>query len=255
MGKYFIDSDFIAFEWEKARLEDKSIIADRRIVVDRMRGLHEEGLKRFMKSKGLNPHWKEKTNLTNVIYPFMKANGGSVTYLRMGYGKDKAKIDILSKYLQMFKFNNRGHLVDDMAFHYITQLQLALDEKGWNVALYLGKHGWLEQKNLVKKLNVGNNKSIFSNLLEELFNYGYTLYLYSEKGDYYYEDIEDYINDIIDYSNDGVSYTIHIANEREINDDMNDRTLILDFVKGEFSKLIDIYNFISWDTGNNYIGI
>ena len=255
MGKYFIDSDFRAFEWEKARLEDKPIIADRRIVVDRMRSLHEEGLSRFMKSKGLYPHWKEKTNLTNVIYPFMKANGGSVTYIRMGYGKNKAKIDILSKYLQVFKLNSRGYLTDDMAFHYITQLQLALNEEGWNIALYLGKDGWFEQKNLVKKLSTNGNKSKFINLLEELFNYGYTLYLNSENGRYYYEDMEDYVNDIIDYSNEGVSYTIRIANEREIDDKMNDRDLILDFVKDEFSKLIDIYNFISWDTDNNYIGI
>ncbi len=255
MGKYFIDSDFDAFALEKATLEDQAIIADRRIVVERMRVLHEEGLKKFMNSKGLHPHWNEKLNLTNVIYPYMKANAGKVTYLRMGYGKQKSKIDKLSKHLQMYKFNSRGTLVDDMAFHYITQIQIALDENGWNIALYLGKHAWLEQKNLVKKLSMGDNRISFEKLLEELNEEGYTLYLYSEQGDYYYEDIEEYVDDIIEYSNEGVSFTIHIANEREVNDEMNDRDKILDFIKDEFAKLVGIYNFISWDTDNNYIGI
>ena len=255
MGKYFINSDFDAFALEQAILDDQAIIADRRIVVERMRVLHEEGLKKFMNSKGLHPHWNEKLNLTNVIYPYMKANGGSVTYLRMGYGKHKTKIDKLSKHLQMYKFNSRGSLVDDMAFHYITQIQRALNEKKWNTALYLGKHAWLEQKNLVNKLAIGDNRLKFMTLLEQLYDEGYTLYLYSEQGDYYYEDIDDYTDDIINYSNDGISFTIHIANEKEIDDEMNDRDLILGYIKNEFSKLIEIYNFISWDNGNNYIGI
>lgn len=255
MGKYFINSDFDAFAIEKATLEDQAIIADRKIVVERMGVLHEEGLKKFMNSKGLYPHWNEKLNLTNVIYPYMKANAGRVTYLRMGYGKHKSKIDKLSKHFQMYKFNNRGSLVDDMAFHYITQIQIALDEEGWNTALYLGKHAWLEQKNLVNKLSIGDNRLKFIMLLEQLYDEGYTLHLYSEQGDYYYEDIDDYIDDIVNYSNGGISFTMHIANEKEIDDDMNDRSLILDYVKNEFNKLVGVYNFISWDTDNNYIGI
>lgn len=255
MGKYFIESDFNAFAIEKATLEDQAIIADRRIVVERMRVLHEEGLKKFMNAKGLHPHWNEKLNLTNVIYPYIKANAGRVTYLRMGYGKPKSKIDKLSKHLQMYKFNSRGTLVDDMAFHYITQIQIALDEDGWNTALYLGKHAWLEQKNLVNKLSMGDNRMKFEKLLEELYDEGYTLYLNLEQWNYYYEDIENYVDDIIKYSNEGVSFTVHIANEREVDDEMNDRDRILNFIKVEFTKLVGIYNFISWDTDNNYIGI
>ena len=85
MSVFFTESDFKAFEVRKAMLEDTKTIADRKIVVEKMRDLHKCGIGNFMKSKGLNPHWREKTNLTNVIWPLKQANGGSVTYLRLGY--------------------------------------------------------------------------------------------------------------------------------------------------------------------------
>lgn len=255
MSKYFIDSDFDAFALKKAMSDDQAIIADRKIVVERMRVLHEGGLKKFMNTNGLHPHWKEKLNLTNVIYPYIKANGGQVTYIRMGYGKHKSKIKELSERLQIFKLNEKGVLMGDMAFHYVTQIQIALDEDGWNIALYLDKHGWLEQNNLAKKLSIHKNRIDFKNLLEELYNEGYNLYLYSGQSNCCYRNIEHYIDDIIKYVNQGFSFSIHIVNEKEKDDEMNDRDKILDYTKDEFSKLIKLYNFISWDTNNNYIGI
>ena len=255
MSKFFIESDFKAFEMKKALSEDPRIIADRKLVVEKMRDLHKSGLGNFMKSKGLSSHWREKTNLTNVIWPLKQANGGSVTYLRLGYGKSKDKIDILGRYLRLYSFNDRGYLKDDMAFHYITQIQLALDESEWNTSLYLGKHGWLEQNNLVNKIKIQNNKSKFIELLDDIVKNGYILRLYLENETKAYKDSKSFINDMIKYTNEGTTYTIHIINSRSKSDEMNDIKKIIPFIECEFDKLIGLYKFISWDENNNYINI
>ncbi|MBP3928543.1 MAG: hypothetical protein J6D47_03105 [Peptostreptococcaceae bacterium] len=253
MSVFFTESDFKAFEVRKAMLEDTKTIADRKIVVEKMRDLHKCGIGNFMKSKGLNPHWREKTNLTNVIWPLKQANGGSVTYLRLGYGKSKEQIDNLSKYLKLYSFNDRGYLKDDMAFHYITQIQIALDESEWNTSLYLGKHGWLEQNNIVNKIKAENNKNKFIELLDDIIDNGYILRLYLEEETIEYKNSKAFINDMTRYTNDGITYTIHIINSREKLDDNNEIKKIIPFIKSEFGKLLDLYYFMSWSENNNYI--
>lgn len=258
MGKFFVDSDFDAFDWNKRTSEDQGVIADRKVVVERLRGLHKDGLKKFMNSNGLNSHWDEKNHLTNVIYPFYKANGGSVSYVRLGYGKSKPQFKELAKYLQMLSFTDKGGLKDDIAFHYVTQVQMALYEEGWNVAIYLGKHAWFEQKNLANKLKIHGFRNEFINILDTLLEENYQLCIYNDKyeNDFEpYETSEMFIEDIIRFADDGDTFVIHIVNRREIDDEMNDRDLILDFVKGEFSKLLDAYNFISWSKSNHFMAV
>ena len=143
----------------------------------------------------------------------------------------------------------------DMAFHYVTQLQLSINEKGWNIALYLGYYGWLEQKNLVNKLfENSSRREEFKNLLDYIIDNNYVLYLCSDVGDNYYEDTDEYINDIIDYFHKGISFTIYIANEQDKESKENETNRILNFLIDEFDKLMSLYKFISWDpTQNNYI--
>lgn len=255
MSRFFIEDNFNAFAVKKALLEDRKTIADRKLVVEKMRDLHEYGLKKFMKDRGLSSHWREKTNLTNVIWPFKQANGGSVTYLRIGYGKNKQQIDEMSKYLRLYSFSDKGYLKDDMAFHYITQLQVALNENSWKVGLYLGKHGWFEQNNLVKKLSQKDNKDKFLKLISQVINNGYRLYLYTESCDFEYSDSKSFVNDIIKYNGQGISYSIHIFNLRDKDDEMNTNENILNFIKNEFDKLLDLYEFIAWSEINKYINI
>lgn len=75
MSKFFIKSDFEAFDRALATSESSSVIANRLIVQGRLRDLHEGGLKAFMSKYNLYSHWDEKGHLTNVLYPFFKANG------------------------------------------------------------------------------------------------------------------------------------------------------------------------------------
>lgn len=254
MGKYFLESDFKAFDSSLARRIDDKVIANRILVVNKLRNLHEQGLKNMMGKNDLYPHW-QKTHLTSVVWPLKQANGEYVDYVRMGYGKPKDKIKELAKILQMYIINDKGFMKDDMAFHYVTQLQLAVNEDGWNIALYLGNHGWLEQKNLVKKLeNNISQREEFDKMLKNVMDNGYVLYLYSDVGNYYYENSEEYINDIIEYSNKRISFTIHIANEKDEESSENSTDKVLNFIVNEFCELIPIYKFIAWDPiDNNYI--
>lgn len=110
-------------------------------------------------------------------------------------------------------------------------------------------------KNLVSKLSENSSKrEEFKNLLDYLIDNKYVLYLYSDIGDYYYEDTEEYINDIIDYFHKGTRFTIHIANEQDKESNENETNRILTFLIAEFDKLMPLYKFISWDPiKNNYI--
>lgn len=254
MGKYFLESDFKAFDSSLARRTDDKVIGNRIYVVNKLRDLDEQGLKTYMLKNDLHSHW-QKAHLTSVVWPLKQANGEYVDYVRMGYGKSKEHIKQLGKILQMYSINDKGFMKDDMAFHYVTQLQLSINENGWNIALYLGHYGWLEQKNLVSKLSENSSKrEEFKNLLDYLIDNKYVLYLYSDIGDYYYEDTEEYINDIIDYFHKGTSFTIHIANEQDKESNENETNRILTFLIAEFDKLMPLYKFISWDPiENNYI--
>ena len=140
-----------------------------------------------------------------------------------------------------------------MAFHYITQIQIALDESEWNTSLYLGKHGWLEQNNIVNKIKTENNKNKFIELLDDIIDNGYILRLYLEEETIEYKNSKAFINDMTRYTNDGITYTIHIINSREKLDDNNEIKKIIPFIKSEFGKLLDLYYFMSWSENNNYI--
>jgi len=71
-SKFFIDSDFAAFDAKFATSEDEKIIGNRQNVVDnRLKYLHYDegsgqGLLDFLKKHNLHPHW-QKPHLTNVI--------------------------------------------------------------------------------------------------------------------------------------------------------------------------------------------
>lgn len=255
MSKYFIKSDFAAFDKALATSESSSVIANRMIVQERLRDLHLGGLKAFMLSKGLYPHWKEKTNLTNVLYPFFKANGGSVTYIRLGYSKNKIKIDEYAKRIGMAKITDKSYLKDDMAFHYLSQLQLALNEDGWDVSFYLGHHGWIEQNNLVKKISDKSNREEFEALLEELVLDGYDLNIGDDISSTTYKKASEFTKALIDATNIGATYTIYICKNKTEHSVENNRDTIMGYVCGEFTKLFPLYRFVSWDVDNNYIGI
>lgn len=254
MGKYFLESDFKAFDSSLARKTDDKVIANRLYVVNKLRALDEQGLKSYMLKNDLHSH-KQKAHLTSVVWPLRQANGEYVDYVRMGYGKSKEHVIELAKILQMYSINNKGFMKYDMAFHYVTQLQLSINEKGWNIALYLGYYGWLQQKKLVNKLfENSSRREEFKNLLDYIIDNNYVLYLCSDVGDNYYEDTDEYINDIIDYFHKGISFTIYIANEQDKESKENETNRILNFLIDEFDKLMPLYKFISWDpTQNNYI--
>lgn len=253
MINFFTINDFQAFDEQLAQSTDEKVIANRMETVNKLRNLHEFELRDMLQKMGLYPHWK-KEHLTNVVWPLKQANGEYVDYIRMGYGKPKAKIQQLAKLVGL-KIVDTNYVKDDMAFHHITQLQISLNQSKWSIALYLDKKGWIEEKNLTNKITkFPQYYKEFYMLLETILQEGYTLYLYSEIGNYYYEDINSYIDDIIKYSHSGVSYTIHISKELQPDDAHNDISIIADYIKSEFDILIDLYTFISWSENNNYIG-
>lgn len=254
MGRFFLESDFKAFDSNLARSTDERVISNRMNVMNKFRDLHEQGLNKFMNSNGLHCHWK-KEHLTNVIWPLKQANGEYVDYIRMGYGKSKPELKELSKIADLFSVNEKGFMKDDMAFHCITQLQISLNEDSWNVSLYIDKKGWLEQNNLVKKIDDRERKDELIELLTAIYEQGYKLYIYSkEKGNYYYEDVEEYVDDIISYSKSGVSFSVSISREFDKEDEENDLEKTLPNIIHEFNKLMPLYKFIAWNyKKNNYL--
>lgn len=251
MARYFSDSDFMAFREDLAYSNSEKVIAARMTVVEKLRDLHEQELKEFMNSKGLHEHW-QKAHLTSVVWPLKQANNEYVNYVRMGYGKPKNKIDELANMSGLKTMTTKGYLKDDMAFHYITQLQVALNEVSWEVSLYLDDLGWFEQHNLVNKIE--SNKSLkgeMISLLESLQDEEYILYLAFEAGYVEYDDAEEYIDDIIEKSNSKISFGIHICKSMEKDSDYNDYKKILPFLTEEYLKLMPLYKFMSWDRIQN----
>jgi hypothetical protein len=254
MSRFFLESDFEAYRDDLARSNDEKIISNRMFVVEKLRDLHEQGLKKFMNSNGLYEHW-QKQHLTSVVWPLKQANGEYVNYVRMGYGKSKQQMKELSKILGLTSINDKGYMKDDMAFHYVTQLQIALDEYGWNIALYLGDKGWLEQRNLVKKIESSKvQEESLIEILRSLQEKGFILYIHLDSESYYFENAEDYLTYIVDYSNKKVNFRMHICKELERDSEYNDLQGTLQFIIKEFNLLMPLYKFVAWDsTKNNYL--
>ena len=265
VGKpFFIDSDFNAFDEKFATSEDNKIIGARQIVVDnRMKLLHYDegsgkGLIDFFRKNGLYPHW-QKQHLTNVFWPFPPANAGWVDYLRMGYGKEKELVKDLAHRSGIFTEVTDTGTREAIAFFCVTQLQVGLNYNGWWINLYIDKKGWLEQYNLLQKINSSKqNKAEFLKLLEGINKQGYEFIIYPhpyEELDFDRNDPEEFISEMQNFKNNKRACSISIEKYHDRNAAENSPDM-LDYLKGEFCKLMPLYNFISWHPKkNNHIGI
>lgn len=262
--RFFIDSDFNAFDEKFATSENDKIIGARQLVVDdRMKPLHndkgnEKGLEDFFRKNGLYPHW-QKQHLTNVFWPFPPANGGWVDYLRMGYGKEKELVKDLAQRSGIFTEITDTGTREAIAFFCVTQLQVGLNYDGWWTNLYIDKKGWLEQYNLLMNINYSKqNKSQLLKLLEGINKEGYEFAIYPypyEDLDYDRNDPEAFINEMQNFKNNKKACSISIDKYHDRDAKENNQNM-LRYLKCEFSKLIPLYNFISWHPKkNNYIGI
>lgn len=261
---FFIDSDFNAFDEKFATSEDNKIIGARQIVVDnRMKLLHYDegsgkGLIDFFRKNGLYPHW-QKQHLTNVFWPFPPANAGWVDHLRMGYGKEKELVKELAHRSGIFTEVTDTGTREAIAFFCVTQLQVGLNYNGWWINLYIDKKGWLEQYNLLQKINSSKqNKAEFLKLLEGINKEGYEFIIYPhpyEELDFDRNDPEEFISEMQNFKNNKKACSISIEKYHDRNAAENSHDM-LNYLKGEFSKLMPLYNFISWHPKkNNHIGL
>lgn len=60
----------------------------------------------------------------------------------------------------------------------MTQLQVGLGEHGWWVNLYMDDKPWLEQRNLLSKIESPSRCRQWLEYLQDLMKSGYELYLY-----------------------------------------------------------------------------
>lgn len=259
MSRFFLDSDFDAFDSNFAMSEDSKVYENRKYVqkerFETLNACDGGGLKQFFVERQLFPHWK-KEHLTNVLHPYHIANGGWVDYIRMGYGKKDNLVKELAKRSGIYTAIVDSYAIDQMAFHCVTQLQVGLNYDGWWLNLYIDKGGWLEQNNLTKKIQSSKELYLeFEHLLEDVSQYGYDVVIYSheEKEPIYF----DYGKDFIQYLFDNISMQKNISIEKvHVRDDQNNNKQIATYLKTEFQKLIPLYNFISWHPStNNYLGI
>lgn len=212
----------------------------------------------FFKKYDLHPHWK-KNHLTNVIWPFPIANGGWVDYVRMGYGKDKKLVKELAKRTGVFtEITDRG-VRDAIAFFCVTQLQIGLNQSGWWINLYIDKKGWIEQYNLLEKINSSKTKMAqFIKMLQIINCEGYKFYIYPQSYQNLYYDEDDpkeFIDTLEELRKNKESFSISIEKFHE-RDAVENNHYMLKYLKQEFTKLMPLYNFISWHPQkNNYCGI
>lgn len=261
---FFNESDFDAFNEEFATSEDEKIIGKRQYVVDnRLKYLHFDGMSgqglfEFFKKYDLHPHW-QKNHLTNVIWPFPVANGGWVNYVRMGYGKHRTLVKELAKRSGVFTEITETGVREAIAFFCVTQLQIGLNANGWWINLYIDKKGWIEQYNLIQKINSSKKqKETFVQLLKNINIYGYKFYIVTypyEKLYYNENNPEDFIEIFEDLRKRKKTFSISLEKFHEKNSSENNHD-ILKYLKQEFTKLMPLYNFISWHPqNNNYLGI
>ena len=138
-------------------------------------------------------------------------------------------------------------------------MQVGLNYNGWWINLYIDKKGWLEQYNLLQKIDSSKqNKVEFIKLLERINKEGYQFYIYPhpyEELDYDRNDPVFFINEMQNFRKDKRACSISIEKFHSRNAKENNKGMLA-YLKGEFSKLIPLYNFISWHPSkNNYIGI
>jgi hypothetical protein len=259
MPRYFAASDFSAFDRKYEGSNDPKIIASRKAVLDyKIRPLHDggpKGLKFFFAKKGLYPHWQEQ-HLTNVFWPYPVANGGRVNYMRLGYGKRHDLVRELAKRSGAFTEITDQGVRDMMAFYAVTQLQLSLYQGAWWVNLYIDRKGWLEQANLVKKVQTNRKDRLkLINLLDGVVAQGYdlVLWVYPDERLETYDCAEEYLSAIIQHQSERTMFTVSVEkSHKRFCRENNER--ILDYLKGEFEKLIPLYEMMSWHpVKNNYI--
>lgn len=251
MGNFFLESDFRAFDIDKSRSRDKFILEGRRVTADKLRELNNAGLLEFMNSRGLSSHW-EKQYITSITWPLKRVNNEYVDRIYLSYGKNRADIRKLIKMLNLFHDIDGNRIEDDMVFNYIPQIQLGIDANYWNTALYLDKYSTIEQRNLVNKIRKNYElKENFKNILMALEDKGYKLYLIKDNNSRIYENESDYVEDIIRYTDSGEKYGLTIRKDYDKKHNSNSRSKIMDFVKGEFDNLMDVYYFVSWDSSEN----
>ncbi|MDZ5252514.1 hypothetical protein [Clostridium sp. LIBA-8841] len=251
MGNFFLESDFRAFDIDKSRNRDKFILEGRRVTADKLRELHNSGLLEFMNSRGLSSHW-EKQYITSITWPSKRVNDEYVDRIYLSYGKNRADIRKLIKVLNLFHDIEGNRIEDDMVFNYIPQIQLGISGDSWNTALYLDKYSTIEQRNLVNKIRKNYElKEKFENILMALEDKGYKLYLIKDNDYRGYENESEYVEDIIRYTDNGEKYCLTIRKDYDKKHSSNSRSQIIDFVRGEFDNLMDVYYFVSWDSEEN----
>lgn len=263
-SQFFIDSDFEAFHEKFATSEEEKIIGNRQYVIDnRFKYLHYDegsgqGLLDFFKQHNLHPHW-QKTHLTNVIWPFPIANGGYVDYVRMGYGKDSLLVKELARRTGVFTEITDQGVRDAIAFFCVTQLQVGLNQYGWWINLYIDKKGWIEEYNLLEKIRSSAKlRKKFLDLLIDINKQGYKFYITvhpDEDINYDENNPEDFIKMLekLKVAKKSFSISIEKFHEKDVIENNHD---MLNYLKGEFTKLLPLYNFISWHPqNNNYLGI
>ena len=263
-SQFFVNSDFEAFDEKFATSEEEKIIGNRQYVVDnRFKYLHydegsREGLLDFFRQHNLHPHW-QKTHLTNVIWPFPIANGGYVDYVRMGYGKDSLLVKELARRTGVFTEITDQGVREAIAFFCVTQLQVGLNQYGWWINLYIDKKGWIEEYNLLEKIRSSVKlRKEFLDLLIDINKEGYKFYITlhpDEDINYNENNPEDFISTLEKLKIAKKSFSISIEKFYE-KDAIENNHNMLNYLKGEFAKLVPLYNFMSWHPQhNNYLGI
>lgn len=99
----------------------------------------------------------------------------------------------------------------------------------------------------------------FISLLNDIVKENYELNIYMHSGlctDYNSTDPCSFIDKLNSLKNKNASYSISIEKVHAKDAAENSKATILNYLKDEFTKLLPLYNFISWHPkSNNYLGI
>ncbi|WML46809.1 hypothetical protein RCG23_14300 [Neobacillus sp. PS3-34] len=188
------------------------------------------------------------------IWPFPIANGGWVDYLRMGFGKQREFIYELARLSGVFSEVSDHGTRDQIAFHYVTQLQISLSEHGWSVNLYMDK-SWLEQRNLYNKLQDKNSRKEFIHILDSLLQEGFISSIIYHDGSWEdFEDAREFLREFTNLVDQEESFSFLIGKHLERYSPENHAASILSWVKDQMQILLGAYNYTAWHpSANNYL--
>jgi len=126
---------------------------------------------------------------------------------------------------------------------------------------HIDDKAWLEQRNLLNKIESPAHRRRWLEYLEDLMEFAYEPCLIvrqddGEKEYYWAQSPEDFTARLETFHQNGIAPSVSVGLFLDRDAPENDSDTILDFRKMEFDRLLPLYRFVAWHpVKNNYLKV